>query len=607
MSRNRNEQGYALLIVLFAIVFITVLTAVFMRGALSNAMQEQTLDKDNLVVVSAEAGVDFYTWNLKQLYNEDQLEAKFNRLVNEYISAKLPVNYEAIQDTIVTDFQTALTAKAASLKAIQETELFSKYTHKLRAATVKKENQDGTVYLLVDGTVRGKYPTDSGDKTNDLQFELRFTFPKVFTADSGTPPKPGAGTGSLVTMPTLKTPKPPAEPVIPAAISRPAAECRPAGNSIENQQHCRQSGISEANYKINKSGVYIDNTVNSWGNVHIENSSMNIRGNFTPASFLLEDTKMAVAGSITAYQSITINKSKLQAAELNNSGGTAKISNTDMDITGKLTFQKSDVENSIIRTNTYQANNEASFNNTDLRVKTKYQSGGARFSNSRIEIGETMNFGGGLFYAEGSSVNIHGDAAAANGSQIYNSLVKIGGSLTHTSTPFLSKNSDILIGGKVSATNGTDFEHVNMIVQGGYTANVYFKLDNTKLAISSALSLTNGGNLENSLLTAGGISSSTPLKLDNSIMATDSLNADILRLDNSQVCAKELSVRDLGMVGSSKIYYQTQSSKPAHTGNNLIKLTPEDYGKKCGIQTGQTPEAPGTIDWKAPIVDKVTY
>ncbi|WJY26441.1 hypothetical protein [Sporosarcina trichiuri] len=615
MRQVKKEQGYALLIVLFAIVFITVITAVFMRGAISNATQGQTLDENNLVVVSAEAGVDYYTWHLKQLYDEQQLEAEFNSLVNGYIADKKPINYTAIQLKMVGNFRNKLETKIQELKKLKdspETDLFNTYTHHLTAADVDKEQDGSTAYLLVKGRVEGKLPQGGKPKTKNLDFEFRFIFPQVLTADGGKPENPddkNDSTGSLIGMPVLKAPAPPATPEKPAAISKPASACHPKGRLLENQQ-CAQQEISEPNYTINKSGVYLTGKLDSWGNVHVENSSLNIRGNFTPASFLAEDTLLVVGGLISTYQPITINKTKLQASTFINGHGKAKISNSHLTINDTLTFQQSEIENSFIITNTYKANDNATFKNTDFNVKKIYESKGAEFHNSRIEIGETMSFGGGLFYVEGSDIKINKDVTAANGSRIFNSRIQIGGGMTHNQTVLLSKNSDISIGGEVKATNGTDLEHVKMLVKGKYTANENFKLDNSKLIISSGLSLTNGGDLENSLLTAASITSSTPLKLENSIMATGSLDSDVLRLENAKVCAGNLKVRDLKMDGNSKIYYQTQTSNPNHSNKNIIQLAPEEFSKKCAVQTEETPEEPentGTIDWKAPVVDKVTY
>lgn len=61
MNSRKNEQGYALLLVLFLVVFIMAISAVFMRGALSHAKQEKTIDQNHLSVVAAEMGVEYYT------------------------------------------------------------------------------------------------------------------------------------------------------------------------------------------------------------------------------------------------------------------------------------------------------------------------------------------------------------------------------------------------------------------------------------------------------------------------------------------------------------------------------------------------------------------
>ncbi|PIC63846.1 hypothetical protein CSV79_09810 [Sporosarcina sp. P13] len=70
MDKSKNENGYVLIIVLFAIVFIMITSAVFMRGALSNAKQEQIVDTNNLAIMAAEMGVDYYKWNYINKYND---------------------------------------------------------------------------------------------------------------------------------------------------------------------------------------------------------------------------------------------------------------------------------------------------------------------------------------------------------------------------------------------------------------------------------------------------------------------------------------------------------------------------------------------------------
>jgi len=653
LNRPQREQGYALLLVLFAIVFITVITAVFMRGAISNATQGQTLDKNNLVVVSAEAGVDFYTWHLKQLYDEKQLEAEFTALVNGYITNKKAVDYEAIQQTIVRNFKDKLKKEASELTDSPKKVLFSKYTHKLTAATVNEEKNGDIAYLLVKGTVEGELPTEGNPKTKDLDFELRFIFPKVLTSSGVPPVDPGNDnndTGSLITMPVLKAPSSPAaprSPNSPALVSKPAAYCPENTDKIEGQG-CFFNSLDIANYYVNKSSLFVENFLTSWQRIQIENSSVYVKNQLEAANLRIEDTNLTVGTSLKGNSSLYINKATVQAASSSNSAD-LQISNTDIAFKNNVTAQKSQIqstaisvgsyngghttfnkvdftaaqelevqtaaiENSRIQSNSYKAHSSATFSNTDLKIAATYQSGGASFSNSRVEIGKTMNFGGGLFTAEGSHVKVQGDVQAANGSRIYNSFITIGGSLQHTSTSFLAKNSDIFIGGDVSATNGTDFEHVNMIVNGAYTSSTPLKLDNTKLAIRKNISLGNGAELKNSQLTSSHISSSTTVFLkDDSIVATDYFYSDVLRMENSKVCAKEFNVRDLKMDGNSIVYYlkqKTAGNATFHSGKNIIQLPIDEYEKKCSIQTEETPNPPdttGTIDWKAPVVDKVTY
>lgn len=54
MKQFKDEQGYALLVVLLMVVLFLGLSAVFMAGSMSNAKQEATVDTSNLAVAAAE-------------------------------------------------------------------------------------------------------------------------------------------------------------------------------------------------------------------------------------------------------------------------------------------------------------------------------------------------------------------------------------------------------------------------------------------------------------------------------------------------------------------------------------------------------------------------
>lgn len=61
MKQLKNQQGYALLVVLLMVVLFLGISATFMAGSLSNAKQEQTIDASNQAVASAEMGVKYHS------------------------------------------------------------------------------------------------------------------------------------------------------------------------------------------------------------------------------------------------------------------------------------------------------------------------------------------------------------------------------------------------------------------------------------------------------------------------------------------------------------------------------------------------------------------
>jgi hypothetical protein len=88
MKYVKKQNGYALLLVLFLVVFFIGLSAVFMAAAFNNSKQEITVDVRNQSVVAAEMGVKL---NLNNLTNEikvlnqaykDSMNINMNDLVN---------------------------------------------------------------------------------------------------------------------------------------------------------------------------------------------------------------------------------------------------------------------------------------------------------------------------------------------------------------------------------------------------------------------------------------------------------------------------------------------------------------------------------------------
>lgn len=87
MKHLKNQQGYALLIVLLIVVLFLSISATFIAGSMNHAKQEQTIDVSNHAVAAAEMGTLYFTSDfereLKMLKKEmsDQTQIKLNALI----------------------------------------------------------------------------------------------------------------------------------------------------------------------------------------------------------------------------------------------------------------------------------------------------------------------------------------------------------------------------------------------------------------------------------------------------------------------------------------------------------------------------------------------
>lgn len=66
VKTSKNEEGYALLIVLLMVVLFLGLSATFMAGSINHAKQERMVDTSNQSVASAEMGVKYYSADLQR-------------------------------------------------------------------------------------------------------------------------------------------------------------------------------------------------------------------------------------------------------------------------------------------------------------------------------------------------------------------------------------------------------------------------------------------------------------------------------------------------------------------------------------------------------------
>lgn len=83
MNISKNQDGYALVIVLLMVMLFLGLAATFMAGSLNHAEQEQTIDTSNQSVASAEMGVRYYSADFQREINivkSEIIETTQNRL-----------------------------------------------------------------------------------------------------------------------------------------------------------------------------------------------------------------------------------------------------------------------------------------------------------------------------------------------------------------------------------------------------------------------------------------------------------------------------------------------------------------------------------------------
>lgn len=185
---RKSEEGYALLLVLFLVVFIMAISAVFMRGALSNAKQEQKVDKNHLSVVAAEMGVEYYT----TLFTNKFLSVRDGKWDEAW--AEVEVENEALIEAEKTELTPdevwREVTERASIRIKDELEVL-KGEENYPSSEIYFENPGNLGFkvefapdsrdIVIMGDIVGHYP--DGRKT-ELQLELTFLMPQM-KADEG--------------------------------------------------------------------------------------------------------------------------------------------------------------------------------------------------------------------------------------------------------------------------------------------------------------------------------------------------------------------------------------------------------------------------------------
>lgn len=96
MKFIKNQNGYALLIVLLMVVLFLGLSATFMAGSLSNAKQEKTVDTSNQAVASAEMGVKYFSTDFQK--EMELIEEEIWRVTQEEVNKIIACAYTTACD-----------------------------------------------------------------------------------------------------------------------------------------------------------------------------------------------------------------------------------------------------------------------------------------------------------------------------------------------------------------------------------------------------------------------------------------------------------------------------------------------------------------------------
>lgn len=172
MKMIRDEKGYALLIVLVLVVFIMAVTAVFMRGSISNAKQEKKVDENHLSVVAAEMGVDYYT----TMYTNKFMEVRkkiWEENIEEFKSAVEQSNADVnnLADTYRNKIADEIIVHLLSLSESAPANSYFGKEEKFEIGWNEKEH-----FILIAGDVIGNY--HSG-KTSALEMNLKIHVPPL--------------------------------------------------------------------------------------------------------------------------------------------------------------------------------------------------------------------------------------------------------------------------------------------------------------------------------------------------------------------------------------------------------------------------------------------
>ncbi|MDW0112390.1 hypothetical protein QT711_04280 [Sporosarcina saromensis] len=423
MKRTTNEQGYALLLVLFLIFFILLASAVFIKGSISNAKQEKKVDMNHLSVVAAEMGVDYYqnkyknvffkekkdVWNhlyeqftidkqeimskkISEVRKIEEIRAKSNEYERE-VAISLKKKLEGLENFILDEGE-ELNSRIVNSRdsKITFSDLKLLDNQGVRVQSINNNN-NLTYYLVIEGEIEGNYKGEE----SFLNLNLIFYIPDMFVEQ---------GTELPSNINILENPL--------SFIERPKVNC---DKSITNSPCV---GTSKTQLEsANNSQIYFVGNKNWNGAIshHFNNSEIYVDGN-------IENIMLKGATGIKIYSkgefylkqgeplsnSIIVTDSNLITDKLNRLESSKLFVKGNLIYTNKLNIFKSTVYVGDDLEVSGNGNTDVKFNNSNVYINDnfKHPKGKTIISgNSRVCVGNDFIYGSkGLEIETGSKLFI---------------------------------------------------------------------------------------------------------------------------------------------------------------------------------------------------------
>ena len=378
MRYIKNNDGYALLLVLFLIVLFVSVSAVIANASVNHSKQEVTTDINNQTVVAAEMGVDYFKIIGENQYNKIKF-THYNMLLDEINALYTSTNPKFMDLTEMQKTEKIKLIKKNYLNGMGKelTVYFTNFKNKIPVGpeihyelmndSVMNSTQELPKYEIMDDKVvlNVKVKGVSNNAVSSLTFKMNILAPTLIITPVQAKVTPPWTPPSFGSMETAILSPPPAIPTNKCEIPMDNKICN-GDNSLNLKDLYNTTvftknynyGTGNVNYSLNKSTFYnqgtwqlhnaigmSDVTVFSSGNVTVKNidaSSMyfQIKGNFSGDQVDLSNSSFNLVGNFTAtkhFYAVNTNICVDGSVTLEKK---TELSNTKIYYTGSLTPSK---------------------------------------------------------------------------------------------------------------------------------------------------------------------------------------------------------------------------------------------------------------------------